>query len=289
MGTGNRSSGLTAAAVAILVAALFTGLTGSAPASATEPGNVLSVGQPLTARTATDHLTSPSGEFTLTVNPDEVELDEWVRFLGSPDVSSFTTGTWFRDDGTGQHQSNTDRSTLRVTGAGNLVLRTASGVPLWSTHTQGSGATHLVLNDRGNLLLKTATGKTVWASRSGRVVLRAGATLGSGQQLVDAWGTAYRSPYRATLRMQPDGNLVHRCNATVLWQTHTHVHGSRLQVTATGGLRVVAPNGHITWSSRSGEHSTSTVLSVRGLELHQYSPQDRIVWHVAEPWQSPCS
>ncbi len=75
---------------------------------------------------------------------------------------------------------------------------------------------------------------------------------------------------------------------TVLWQTHTHVRGSRLQVTATGVLRVVAPNGHLTWSSRSGEHSTSTVLSVRGLGLHQYAPRDRIVWHVAEPWQSPC-
>ncbi|MGZ4494413.1 MAG: hypothetical protein ACXVWU_06920 [Nocardioides sp.] len=283
------AAGCAASGVAALAAALLTGLAPSTPATASEPANVLSVGHQLTALTATDHLSSPSGEFTLTAEPDRVSLYEVIRFGASSEGDSFTTGTWFRDDGTGLHQSNTDRTTLRLQRNGNLVLRTASGVRLWSTRTVGSGATRLVLTDRGNLLLKTAAGTTVWSSGSGRVVIKAGATLGSRQRLVDAWNTSMPHGARATLTMQANGNLVHRCGTTVLWQTHTHTRRSRLQVTSTGAVRVVAPDGHVTWSSRSGKHSISTLFSVRGMELHQYSPTDRVVWHADEPWQGHCA
>lgn len=51
-------------------------------------------------------------------------------------------------------------------GDGNLVLYNAGGAPIWASGTSGLGATRLVMQNDGNLVLYTATGKSVWSTKT---------------------------------------------------------------------------------------------------------------------------
>jgi len=254
----------------------LTGATG--PATAATPRDSLLAGQRITAGTTADHLESPSGEFTLTAYSAEVQLDQTVPF-NAGDGGSYSQGTWFRNDASGKHNPDHDRTVLLLKRDGNLVLRLANGTRLWASGTAGSGATKLRLTNGGNLVLLTAKGKQVWASGSGRAVIAAGETLGSGARLIDAWNTALGPKFhRQFLTMQKDGNLVYKCGGTVLWQTRTHVAGSRLEISLRESLRVRTPAGAVVWSSHNGTHAPGSVLKANMVEFEQMWPSFRTIW-----------
>lgn len=261
-----------ATAVSLLVAA-------APPSRAAEPTNVLHAGQRLVANTNHAALTSRSGEFKLEVSPDFVSLDQWARMDGPKGPDFAGTGIWFRDDGTGQHQSNTDHSTLTLRRSGNLVLATSRGVVLWSSHTSGSGSNNrLVLRDSGNLVMSTASGKVVWATHTTRVFLPAGAELTSGARLVSRWGDQ-QGPAHVfwSLTMQRGGNLVLSCGGSVFWRSHTHVARSRLVMQKDGNLVIRGPHGRAIWSTHTGGAGPYTYFSALALEVHKLY-RNRPLW-----------
>src|SRR5580765_2658249 len=122
------------------VVACFVPVTSEPAAATTMTPSVLHAGQRLVAKTLNDSLFSPSGEFQLSVHPDMLTLDQQARMTGPSGPDFAGTGIWFRDDGTGLHQSNTDHSVLELRRNGNLVLTTSSGVVLWTSNTAGTGS-----------------------------------------------------------------------------------------------------------------------------------------------------
>lgn len=85
---------------------------------------------------------------------------------------------------------------LKLTARGNLVLLTAGGRHLWSSHTKGSGATKVVYSHRGVLKLVDAGGHRVFAR-----------------------GRPQADPQR--LRLLDSGDLVARAGGQVTWHTRT--------------------------------------------------------------------
>ena len=159
---------LRAACAALAIAVSGLAAPASAAAAAT-PQAFLAACHTLTARTATNPLVN--GEFELPAFPDFVGIDQTVWLSGSRGRSNDLTGTWFRDDPTGLHQSNTDATRLAFSCKGDLALRTSRNVLLWHTGTANRGATRLSLTSDGNLVMTTASGHVVWQSRSGRQLM----------------------------------------------------------------------------------------------------------------------
>lgn len=241
----------------------------AAAASAT---NTLLAGHSLVA--GTDHSRLAKGWYTLEVWSGTTEIDETIPVPGTDGISSSTTGTWMRQDPTGRFQAQHDHTRLRLTPNGDLALVTSHGRRLWHSATAGSGAVRLTLHRSGDLALYTESGTRVWSSHSGQVQMSGGMTLEPGQQLRDAWETAFRGGTTITLTMRRDGNLVHRCGRHIDWQTHTHIPGSTLRMHADGALQVVTPKGHRVWGSHSGgDHDYARLngkhmwIDADGLEL----------------------
>ena len=250
--------------LALAVVAVPSSLSAAADATVSAPAqrsvskgadthpDTLLAGQALVARTP--HSTLSSGWYSLVLSPGMVELDETIPVAGSDYSDTATTGTWFRSDATGRFQAWHDRTKLRLRPNGDLTLTTSRGRQLWHSGTGGSGAVRLTLHAGGNLALHARSGKVVWSTHTGQQQMSGGMRLEPGQQLRNAWETAFRGGKMTTLTMQRDGNLVHRCGSRVDWQTHTRVAGSTLRMYRTGVLRVVTPRGRVAWSSHSGGH-----------------------------------
>lgn len=248
--------------VALAAITLGAGLTAPSQATVPDPAHrVVSVetepsphtlfaGQALVAGTTRSALRN--GWYELEVWSGMVHLSETIPVAGSDGPSSSGTGTWFRNDPTGRFQAQHDHSRLRLRDNGDLVLVTSGGRRLWHSGTRGSGAVRLTLHSRGNLALHTRAGKIVWSSHSGQVQMSGGMRLEPGRQLRDAWETAFRGGHVITLRMQRNGNLVHRCGSRIDWQSRTSVPGSTLRMYRNGALRVVTPSGRTVWASGSG-------------------------------------
>ncbi len=264
---------LRAACAALAIAVSGLAAPASAAAAAT-PQASLAACHTLTARTATNRLVN--GEFELGVFPDFVGIDQTVWLSGSRGRSTYSTGTWFRDDPTGLHQSNTDATRLAFSCKGDLALRTSRNVLLWHTGTANRGATRLSLTSDGNLVMTTGSGHVVWQSRSGRQLMPANSIVPSNARLTNAWADQQGYPIE-TLTMQADGNLVYREGPTVKWQSHTHVAGSHLALTTSADLRVVTPAGTVVWRSRTRGSSYSALLLPK---LWQVVPDTRRLWKV---------
>ncbi|MGZ4599028.1 hypothetical protein [Oryzihumus sp.] len=243
-------------------------------ARAATPPSVLTPCHRLTARTSGDRLVN--GGFALSVAPDFLEIEQTVPVDGPRGRTTFLTGTWFRDDGTGQHQSNTDKSYLAFHCNGDLSLRTSTNVLLWHTGTANRGGKRLTLTSSGNLVMTTASGRVVWQSRSGWQLMPTNSVLPSRARLTYAWGDQQGVPIE-TLTMQADGNLVYREGSRVRWQSGTHVAGSHLTLTSTAELRVVTRGGSIVWRSRT-RGSSYSVLRLPVLE--QFAPSDKLLWKI---------
>ncbi len=238
--------------------------------------HTLVAGQALVA--GTRHSSLGNGWYSLSVSSGMVELDETIPVpTRSGGSTTWGTGTWFRQDPTGRFHAAHDHSQFRLRRNGDLALVTARGRQLWHSRTGGSGGVLLTLHRRGNLTLETRSGKVVWASHSGQVQMSGGMSLAPGQQLRDAWETAFPHGTPITLEMQRDGNLVHRCGSKIDWQTHTHVRGSTLRMFRNGALRVVGPSGRVVWSSHSGGNHRYTVFNAKYVWID--SDELDLVWY----------
>lgn len=270
---------------AALVAVLGLALLPLPVAAISDPPGVLSAGQRLTAESSRAALVN--GEFSLTVNSDSMILTQTVILDGPDGRFPFSHDSWFRDDESGKHHANHDRSTLTMRTNGNLVLADSHGAVLWSSHTRGTGTRNrLVLGPRGNLTVRTAAGRVVWTSGSGPTYLPAGRALGSGQRLIDAWDSHMTGYRRHTLTMQADGNLVRRCGKHVLWQSHTHSPGSHLLLRTDGGLVIVSRSDRVVWSAHSGRHRPYAYFDMRDMSVKE-ATTDRPLWQAKYPFY-PC-
>lgn len=280
--------GLLALAAAPLGAGLTLPATATVPetthrtaAVATEPSaHSLLAGQAIVAGTTHDSL--HNGWYELEVGSGTVTLYEWLPVAGSEGPSSSGTGTWFRNDPTGEFQAQHDHSRLRLRDNGDLVLVTSGGRRLWHSGTRGSGAVRLTLHSRGNLALHTRSGRIVWSSHSGQVQMSGGMRLEPGRQLRDAWETAFRGGRVVTLRMQRDGNLVHRCGSRIDWQSHTSVAGSTLRMYRNGALRVVTPGGRTVWASGSGGDHDYAYFNGKGMQI--FADGIDMIWYARLNW-----
>lgn len=143
---------------------------------------------------------------------------------------------------------------------GNLVAY-SDGAAVWSSGTAGNpGATFSVQDDR-NLVVYSATNVPLWASYSacadmtsfrspsgaGVTTSSSSAVLTSGQSLTSPSG-AYR------LIMQSDGNLVLvNASSAPLWWTSTASPGASAVLQEDGNFVVYAAGGGALWSSGSAK------------------------------------
>jgi hypothetical protein len=263
------------AVVPIAAAALVT-----APAAAgrSAPTNTLTAGHALTAGTARDSLTSRGGSFVLRVASDFVSLDEIAWLPGPRGSMSLQTGVWFRDDGTGLHQSDHDRTQLYLSTRGNLVLRTSKREVLWSAHTRAGARSKLVLHAGGLLALYTAGGRRVWQSHTTSVLLTAGEKLAPGQRVISRWGDQNDPTGTTTLVMQRNGNLTFSCKGSVQWSSRTHVAGSYLVMQPNGNLVIRTPRGRAVWST----HTRGTYVYFSPLAVNRLT-DNRMLWLAKYP------
>jgi hypothetical protein len=228
--------------------------------------HTLLAGQAIVA--GTTHRALRNGWYSLEMESGGVTLYETIPVAGKEYTEHAATGTWFRNDPTGEFNAPNDHTRLRLRDNGDLVLLTAAGRRLWHSGTKGSGAVRLTLHSRGNLALHTRSGRIVWSSHSGQVQMSGGMRLEPGRQLRDAWDYGTSPGGRLiTLRMQRDGNLVHRCGSRIDWQTRTSVAGSTLRMYRNGALRVVTPSGRTVWASGSGGDHDHAFLNGRSMTI----------------------
>jgi hypothetical protein len=148
------------------------------------------------------------------------------------------------------------RSTLCMQTNGNLVMRN-DGTVVWSSHTAGSGRhnTALMRND-GALVVRSAPGHRVWSTHTTAVLMRVGDRLRPGATLTNS-----TSPDGTThLTMRRSGNLQLYRDRALVWQTDTHVRGSYLAVSSHYRLVVRRPGGAVLW--RSAAVGRGAVLTV---------------------------
>ncbi len=95
---------------------------------------------------AGETLSSPSGEYQLTMQGD-----------GNLVLHQGPTETW--SSGT-----STAGSHAVMQGDGNLVIYSSTSVPLWATNSDGAPGAYLIVTDAGNVAVASTTGGTLWSA-----------------------------------------------------------------------------------------------------------------------------
>jgi hypothetical protein len=197
------------------------------------------------------YLESTSTRFDLELYAGQLDITNRVHPTPS---TSGSYPTWFvlrRPAGV-----RVRRSTLCMQTNGNLVMRN-DGTIVWSSHTAGSGHhnTALMRND-GALVVRSAPGKRVWSTHTTAVLMTVGDRLRPGTTLTNA-----TSPFGHThLIMRRSGNLQLYRDRVLVWQTSTHTPGSYLAVSSHYRLVVRSPGGSVLW--RSAAVGRGAVLTV---------------------------
>ncbi len=144
--------------------------------------------------------------------------------------------------------------------SGNLVDYCRAGVPLWSTHTAGTGHhNYFELLNSGDMVVRTASGRTVWSAGSARPMLLTGERLAPGQRLRTK---QYINHRYVSLTMEHSGNLVLTYGSRVAWRSGTHNAGSDLELLHDGNLVIVGPHGHTLWATHTAGGGAGTLLNV---------------------------
>ncbi len=178
------------------------------------------------ALTAGQSLTSPNGQFRLTMQGD----GNLVEYGGTSVVWASAT--------------NPSGARAVMQDDGNFVIYDSSDSALWASDTSGNPGAYLSLRDTGELSVVSATGSRLWAG-PGELALNA--TLTSGQTLSSPLG-AYR------LTMQANGNLVEYDAAdTVIWETGTN-SGTRAVMQSDGNLVLYDGADQALWASNTSGH-----------------------------------
>jgi surface antigen len=219
---------------------LFTGTAASAQASsALSPGSTLHDG---------DRITSPSGQYSLTMQHDG-NLVETTQ--GRPIWAAMT-----QQAGAGAYATmQTDGNFVVYNSSGQWVRGTGwpnnKGVPTWTTSYPGSS---LKLQNDGNLVIYASSGHPVWSTNVFNDKLM------PGEQLRPGW-TLYSANYRYRLELQgSDGNLVERDNQTnaALWTTYKTGSANHLEMQSGDGNLVQYNGSQAVWDSKT--HSAGAYL-----------------------------
>ncbi|WP_374970335.1 hypothetical protein [Terrabacter sp. BE26] len=233
------------AALALGVSTFISPTAGAADVNGVAPGPILKACFNLRADTSNDRLMN--GPYTLAVYSTEAQLTQDVVFPGEAMVA-YEALNWIKSDLSSPPRA-TDRTYLALHCNGDLALRRSNGTLLWHSNTANRGVTRLALTNGGNLLLLNGAGTVVWQAGTGSSTMPANSVLASNRKLtsdrdMELFGV------RRSLSMQTDGNLVLRENTKVVWQSNTHVRGSRAGLTTKGQLAVITPQGRYIWMSR---------------------------------------
>jgi hypothetical protein len=158
--------------------------------------------------------------------------------------------------------SSDKHSVLKLQTDGSLDLFT-NFARTWSSKSNNSGASKLVLQSDGNLVLYTPSNSAVWSSgtaiqdQTGLVsrILPDGLTMYSGQSLI----TPDR---RYSLNYQPDGNVVlYTATGNPIWSTNTYQSSlGSLGLQSDGNLVLKNKDGSVIWSSGTGNRGRSDLL-----------------------------
>jgi hypothetical protein len=153
---------------------------------------------------------------------------------------------------------------------GNLVLYDNADHPLWASNTSGHLGAYLTLLDTGQLIVNSASGVPLWI---GPGALLPDSTLASGQTLASptgkyqltmradgnlvlehnstvVWSSGTSSPGASAL-LQGDGNLVvYSAASNPLWATDTDGNpGAYLVISDGGKLSLLSVEGGTLWSA----------------------------------------
>lgn len=145
---------------------------------------------------------------------------------------------------TGTNSSSPTRMVLQADG--NLVAYTGS-VARWSSATAPGTGVSLRMQDDGNLVIYSKGRIALWSWKGGRTrntseSLQSDAGMSAGQALYSRNGR-----FRAA--MQGDGNFVVYGPSGATWASRTGVAGSSVILQSDGNLVVYAPGGVAKWSS----------------------------------------
>jgi hypothetical protein len=176
--------------------------------------------------------------------------------------------------------SSDKHSVLKLQTDGSLDLFT-NFARTWSSKSNNSGASKLVLQSDGNLVLYTPSNSAVWSSgtaiqdQTGLVsrILPDGLTMYSGQSLI----TPDR---RYSLNYQPDGNVVlYNATGNPIWSTNTYQSSlGSLGLQSDGNLVLKNKDGSVIWSSGTGNRGRSDLLLQQDGNLVLYSTSGPATW-----------
>lgn len=208
------------------------------------------------------YLDSPSGRYTLTMQPD----GNLVEYDGPNAI-------WQ------SHTYGAPAAYVQLMFNGNLEMHATNGSLLWQSRTFGIAPNgSLNLQDDSNLVLKTAGGSPIWSIDTGFIgqsSLTPMQTLNSGQCLVSSSAGAYR------LCMQPDGNLVlYNTLGSPVWYTNTEGTGaSYLIMQPDNNLVLYTAAGQPVWyTNTEGTGANDLIMQTDG-NLVLYAPGARPVWY----------
>jgi hypothetical protein len=252
---------------------------GATSGTATSPllGGVLHPGQSLVAGSSfTDSVRSPSEEFRLTVEPGGafgiqqdayVAAAEWTISVPLQEIDGIPT---------------TGRNRLTMQADGDLVMTSATGKPLWISHTSGAGNS-LYIQDDGNLVMYDTLSRAVWATHTTAMVLIPGTTIPAGRTFVSNVWPQFSPGYIGRLAMQRDGNLVLFGKSKAVWSSNTHIPGSHAAYTVNGTLAVYSPGGTVLWRSPSYGPISAVILDCGSLDFHRLYQDPTYFPHPGKP------
>jgi hypothetical protein len=160
---------------------------------------------------------------------------------------------------------------------GNLVVRSRTGTPLWSSNTAGNpGATLDVQND-GGLVIYSKAGTPLWDRHVFIDRLPSGDQLKPGQPVVVSLNRQY------LVIQQHDGNLVlYRGTIggakTALWASNTISPGAVATMQTDGNLVVRSSSGTPLWTPGTGKHPGAYLAVQNDGKLVIYSAAGTPLW-----------
>lgn len=257
-------------AFGLLVSVAMTFLAGpsiAAQSSSLLAGQSLYAYGPTFPSGASGSLTSPSGEFVLSVDSGRLTMEQLFGNNGCTPWSTAQFGSY----------SGTSRLTMQHDG--NLVLYTSGGRALWSSKTAGTGTENrLVMQSDGRMIIYTAANRAVWSAGSGPGCLRTGMIMGSGTRLVSRYDRNNYSP-TTSLVMGRSGDLVLYYGSTVEWKSRTFVPGSTAALLPSGDFAIYSPRHRLLWHTRTGNLGSTAMLFVDPCAGFYVTKPNSAGWH----------
>lgn len=212
-----------------------------------------------------DYLLSADGQSVLTINGNQgLSLYSNFRKIWGPSASG-QSGSW-----------------LVMQTDGNLVLYSASNVPLWASGTDGNNGARLALQPDGNLVIYNEQNVALWASY----------TLHNPDHfsyINNEWRSpGFLYPFQSidsatgsrSLLLQPDGNLVlYDANRKPLWASNTAGKKPKyLALQSDGNLVLYNTSNVAIWNSGTAIGANSQLIMQDDGNLVLYNRDYKPLW-----------